>query len=559
MRSASTFRLALLALAAALPRHAVATIYYVSNSGSDTAPGTAAAAPWATVARVNAAAFHPGDTVLFACGSTWRETLSFHVSGTAAAPITYAAYGVCTGTSKPIFSGADNLSAWTGEPQSGVFSAPLAAPPARVFARNLHLVPAPTRADLAPGSFFYAATTHRLYVRLRGDAAPSLANPVEVAIRPTAGVGSGVSFLIIRDLVFLKAARNGLQFTGSLTRHRIEGVEAHNNVGGGISYQADTGEAQNDVTIHGCRTSSNGILGVYKGNGGTGFIVDGCTSTYDSWDPTQGQYTSALRFISDGTTDANRVTFSAMRNNQVDHSGWDRATGKMTAIGDKEQGSGIWCDTCGDGTEVTGNTVSDSAHNGLEIEWTGTTGPVFAINNLITGSQSYGFLLSRRSHGAIIANNTAEGNFINCAVQGEFGGGETAVGMVGNVFENNLCSSRVLNSAGSVAIFRWGGENNPKGEGSGNILRNNSFGDPAATKGSWIVFGDGQKLTSYAALASVAGASLSGVTVPSPGAPLSGFADPALTQHLPACLTDGSGRIRIRIGACPSRPSQAGP
>ncbi len=555
MRSASTFRLALLALAVALPPHAVATLYYVSNSGSDTAPGTDAVAPWATVARVNAAALHPGDTVLFACGSTWRETLIFHASGTAAVPVTYAAYGVCTGPNKPIFSGADNLSAWTGEPQSGVFSAPLAGPPGRVFAGELHLIPAPSKANLAPGSFFYATTTHRLYVRLHVDAAPSPANPVEVAIRSNAGVGSGVSFLVLRDLVFLKAARNGLQFTGSLTGHRLEGVEAHNNVGGGISYQASTGEAQNDVTIHGCRTSSNGILGVYKGNGGTRFIVDGCTSSYDSWDPTQGQYTSAVRFISDGTTDANRVTFSAIRNSHVDHSGWDRATETITAMGEKEQGSGIWCDTCGNGTEVTGNTVSDSAHNGLEIEWTGTTGSVFAIDNLITGSQSYGLLLSRRSHGAIIANNTADGNFVNCAVQGEFGGGETAVGMVGNVFENNLCSSRVLNSAGSVAVFRWGGENNPKGEGSGNILRNNSFGDPAATKGSWVVFGDGQKLASYAALASVAGATLSGVPLLSPGAPLPGFDDPALTQHLPTCLVTGSGRMRI--GACPGRPSQA--
>lgn len=538
-----------------------ATTYYVSNSGFDTAPGTAASTSWATVARVNSITLHPGDIVLFACGSTWRETLNFRSSGTATALITYAAYGACTGTNKPIFSGADNFTTWTPEPQPAVFSTPLPAPPAHVFAGDLHLLPAPAKSGLPPDSFFYDPALRRLYVHLRADAAPSPADPVEVAIRPVAGVGSGVSFLVLRDLVFSKSARNGLQFTGSLTGHRIEGVEAHNNFQGGISYQANPGEHQNDVTIHGCRTSSNGILGIYKGNGGTRFIVDGCTSSFDSWDPTQGQYTSAIRFISDGTTDANRVTFSAIRNSSIDHSGWDRATGKITAIGEQEQGSGIWCDTCGNGTEITGNTVSLSAHNGLEIEWTGTTGPVYAINNIITGSQSYGLLLSRRSHGAIISNNTADNNFINCAVQGEFGGGEKAVGMVGNVFENNVCGSRTLNSAGTVAIFRWGGENAPTGEGSGNILRNNLFGDPSQIVGTWVIFGDGHKLTSradfdrtYAASSSNhASASIQTLlpALPTRTPPI-GYPDPALAGHLPPCLIASSG-LPI-VGACP-RPS----
>ena len=574
MRVAFRFAVAVLVSTAGLPLPCRAITYYVSNSGADTAAGTSAVAAWATVARVNRAALHPGDTVLFACGGTWRESLQFGASGTATAPITYAASGKCAPGAKPTFSGADLLRGWTPDAQPAVFSVPLAGAPVRVFAGDLHLLPAAAKVGLAAGSFFYDAGAQRLSVHLRGDRAPSPATPVEVAVRPLAGFGSAVSFLILRDLVFSKAARNGLQFTGSLSGHELEEVEAHNNVAGGIAYQANTGQAQNDVTIRGCRTSSNGILGVYKGNGGSHFVVAGCTSSYDSWDSTQGQYTSAIRFVSDGATDANRVTLSAIRNNTVDHSGWDLATGASSADGAQEQGSGIWCDTCGNGTAVTGNTVTLSAHNGLEIEWTGTTGPVYAIDNLITGSGSYGLLLSRRSHGAILANNTSSGNFVNCAVQGEFGGGETAVGMVGNLFENNVCGSAVLNSSGTVAIFRWGGENPTTGEGSGNILRDNVFGDPAQTQGTWILFGAGHTLSSYAALdqayaglgATGSGATGSGApgsgaigTTPLPAMPPSasdaGYRDPALAGRVPPCMTLRSGSLRI--GACPRPQKEA--
>src|SRR3954469_8303759 len=42
--------------------------YYVSNSGSDAAAGTAIKTAWKTINRVNAATLKPGDQVLFAAG-----------------------------------------------------------------------------------------------------------------------------------------------------------------------------------------------------------------------------------------------------------------------------------------------------------------------------------------------------------------------------------------------------------------------------------------------------------------------------------------------------------
>ena len=91
----------LLALAAvviaATSAHAAGTsgsTYYVSATGSDANPGSAAA-PWRTVARVNRAPLAPGDTVLFQGGATFTDqTLMPSSSGAASAPVTFGSFGV---------------------------------------------------------------------------------------------------------------------------------------------------------------------------------------------------------------------------------------------------------------------------------------------------------------------------------------------------------------------------------------------------------------------------------------------------------------------------------
>src|ERR1035441_1918222 len=59
--------------------------------------------------RVNSTKMTPGQSVGFARGGVWRETLTPGQSGTAASPITFGAYG--TGV-QPIISGA-NITSWT--------------------------------------------------------------------------------------------------------------------------------------------------------------------------------------------------------------------------------------------------------------------------------------------------------------------------------------------------------------------------------------------------------------------------------------------------------------
>jgi len=79
-------------------------VYYVDSvGGTDSNPGTSEGAPWKSVAKVNAAALAPGDSVLFKAGRVWRETLVLSYSGTAGAPITFGSYGQ---GSRPILTGS---------------------------------------------------------------------------------------------------------------------------------------------------------------------------------------------------------------------------------------------------------------------------------------------------------------------------------------------------------------------------------------------------------------------------------------------------------------------
>lgn len=57
--------------------------FFVSQStGNDGNAGTSTGAPWKTVAKVNATALLPGDTVYFLCGDTWSEALVPNGNGT---------------------------------------------------------------------------------------------------------------------------------------------------------------------------------------------------------------------------------------------------------------------------------------------------------------------------------------------------------------------------------------------------------------------------------------------------------------------------------------------
>jgi hypothetical protein len=100
-----------------------ATTYYVSSSaGSDANAGTEAA-PWRTLAKINASTFAPGDVILLKRGDVWQESLVPPSSGGSGSPIVFDAYG---SGAPPTISGYQDLPAWTLV-SGNVWSAPATA------------------------------------------------------------------------------------------------------------------------------------------------------------------------------------------------------------------------------------------------------------------------------------------------------------------------------------------------------------------------------------------------------------------------------------------------
>lgn len=71
-----------------------ATYYFNAVTGDDRFSGTSEAQPWKSIARIRDMPLQPGDHILLAAGSVWREPLTITRSGKADAPITVAVTGI---------------------------------------------------------------------------------------------------------------------------------------------------------------------------------------------------------------------------------------------------------------------------------------------------------------------------------------------------------------------------------------------------------------------------------------------------------------------------------
>ena len=90
------------------PFAASATSYYVdSASGRDRNNGLAPDSAWASIDRVNAASFRPGDQILFRRGASFTGMIVVNSSGSRKNPIAYGAYG--SGADPIVAGGASGI------------------------------------------------------------------------------------------------------------------------------------------------------------------------------------------------------------------------------------------------------------------------------------------------------------------------------------------------------------------------------------------------------------------------------------------------------------------
>lgn len=93
-------------LCAGLSAQAATTFYVDALNGSDGNSGTAPSLAWQSLDKVNHAAFHPGDHILFKSGSHWNGYLAPKSSGEEGSPIVIDSYG---GTALPRIDGAGQV------------------------------------------------------------------------------------------------------------------------------------------------------------------------------------------------------------------------------------------------------------------------------------------------------------------------------------------------------------------------------------------------------------------------------------------------------------------
>ena len=200
--------------------------FYVDPAGSDGNSGSSLNSAWRSIAKVNALAFEPGDTVNFKRGGVWRETLEPHRGGAPGKPVTFTAYG---DGPQPVVSGSDIITRWT-RTDGAIYSAH-SEKPSNVYVdggpgwglihaccpRGSMCAPSGSCAvgTIEPGSWMWDPTTKELSLWMPDGADPG-SHTIEAATRDFGmnvfGDSGEKSNIVIDGLAFQRTAGGGLYF-----------------------------------------------------------------------------------------------------------------------------------------------------------------------------------------------------------------------------------------------------------------------------------------------------------------------------------------------------------
>jgi hypothetical protein len=200
-----------------------ATTYYVSNSGSDSSNGTSTSTPWQTIAKVNAQALNPGDSVLFQAGGTWTGTqiIAYNHSGSpSGGPITYGSYGA---GAKPIINPSTIISTWSG-PVSGVYSAPASVSAIVMLFEDTIPLQMATSSACTDGNWYWSSNT--------------------IYYKPTTGIPSNHTVGTVLSAFSYSAGNNGID-TSNQSYITVNGLEFLNAFIGSTKF--DTGSSNNII------------------------------------------------------------------------------------------------------------------------------------------------------------------------------------------------------------------------------------------------------------------------------------------------------------------------
>jgi hypothetical protein len=352
------------------------TTYYVSVEGSDANDGLSTAKPWRTISKVNATTLHPGNTVKFRRGDTWREQLTISGSGTSGKYINIGAYG--TGR-KPIINGSDDRSGWA-DVYNGtnaniwgtVASAPLAEA-AYVVINDTLYTRVTNLADLTEANKYWiktASTPDSIFVWRVTDPDDAIA---EVTTRTYGIYASQKAYLNISNIE-VRGAVYGVEFDGVVNSHSIvENCKAKYNVLAGFRF-ADGyayGTMQNDSASY---NGNNFLAWGYQG-----LTTPRCDSTlmahnYSGY--SVRNYVGGGAGVSDGSGYQFFNSSGVMEYNESDH-----------------DNNGFFLDPYTNNNKMVMryNNIHDCSLTGIGVTDPGATGSIWVYYNLVKNSGSVGY------------------------------------------------------------------------------------------------------------------------------------------------------------------------
>jgi Chitobiase/beta-hexosaminidase C-terminal domain/Bacterial Ig-like domain (group 2) len=445
------------------PAGAAHLTYYVDNvKGSDSNNGTSIAAPFATVAKVNALTPTPGQTVAFKSGDVWHEMLTISRSGAPGAPITYSSYG--TGA-QPVIDASDTVTGWTqgsGSSSAGspsyVWSRPQATNPLLINFGGQAGSPVASSADIsAAKQFAWNGSTLSVY---------STTNPtsiVEIAARTSALTSPGASYINVSNLEL----RGGTDIAYCGVAHPCTNWDFESNTfdsgyGVGLRWLLNNGVSGGGLIVNNNTFRGTGNSGIGLSNGGSamGDLITNNTMTdlckiYIAGSA-EHVFCDAINLFSQTETDGG----GQILNNKISQVGLTSGAG---------YGGGIHPDTVVN-WDIEHNTISDTNYPGISLEK--GSGSIARYNLLVNAGQRqyFGGLFIRAGDGLSVSNMLAE---YNTVVGGYWACALLIYQNAGAVTATNVSIARNICTGSSSGTQFW---LDPGYAAAGNSFMSNGFG-----------------------------------------------------------------------------------
>jgi len=467
-----------------VPRARATTYYVDSIGGNDSSNGTSSSTSWQTIAKINSSTFHPGDSILFNSGDTWREQLNITNSGSAGNPITIGSYGA---GAMPIISGANLATGWastsivSGASSTTVtlWSVNQASSTNQVFEDGKRLASSTASSTMPAGSFYYDSRGGRVYVRTFSDDNPN-SHTMEISNRNYAIYEAGGSnYITLQNLQASSASSTDVYFNGSAFI-TISNTSAINSFGEGIRFNVVSSS-----TILSSTAAWNGSNGI-SADDAPGLVINGCVA-HDNASLANVNYTAGIKINPDYAPYPSSTNVTIENSESYTNGSGQAASGEWL-------GAGIWVDTTQSGLLIERNLVY--ANNLMGIYLDADNNATAAYNVVFRNGQSGavdGGGIAVYGDGRTILANSVYGNTVYGNLTGgiKVRGTNLTSGCENNTVENNIATGSV--SGPNFAVT--GGCENSGADGAGNTYAYNAFGSQSS---NFIEYGASNYLSTYA-------------------------------------------------------------